>query len=150
MKKWWVLLFVLLVGSSSVHADLAAWLDYFFQSPTAASRPANDQAITQAYQQQLRDIQVQGQGRVTRVLADDKKGIRHQRFIINLANGHSLLIVHNIDLAPRINNLRVGDTVSFFGEYVWNKKGGLVHWTHHDPRGRHIGGWLEHQGQRYQ
>ena len=150
MKKWWGLLFVFMVGSSSVHAELATWLDYFLPPATTASRAANDNAITQAYQQQLRDIQVQGQGRVTRVLADDKKGIRHQRFIINLANGHSLLIVHNIDLAPRINNLRVGDTVGFFGEYVWNKKGGLVHWTHHDPRGRHLGGWLEHQGQRYQ
>lgn len=150
MKKWWGLLFFFMVGSSSANVDLATALDFFLPPATTASRPANDYAITQAYQQQPRDIQVQGQGRVTRVLADDKKGIRHQRFIIKLANGHSLLIVHNIDLAPRINNLRVGDSVAFFGEYVWNKKGGLVHWTHHDPRGCHMGGWLEHQGQRYQ
>ena len=36
---------------------------------------------------------------------------------------------------PRIADVKVGDTVSFFGEYVWNEQGGLIHWTHHDPAG---------------
>ena len=94
--------------------------------------------------------QVQGSGTVTRVLSDDNDGSRHQRFILRLASGESLLIAHNIDLAPRVKGLREGDTVSFNGEYEWNDRGGVIHWTHHDPRGSHVDGWVEHDGQRYQ
>jgi len=96
------------------------------------------------------DTQVQGSGTVTRVLSDDNDGSRHQRFILRLASGESLLVAHNIDLAPRVTGLRVGDTVSFNGEYEWNDRGGVIHWTHGDPRGSHVGGWVEHNGRRYQ
>lgn len=84
-----------------------------------------------------------------RVLPDDQDGSRHQRFIVQLASGQTLLITHNIDIAPRINGLEAGDTVRFNGEYVWNEKGGLVHWTHHDPQGRHAAGWVIRNGQMY-
>ena len=94
--------------------------------------------------------QVQGSGTVTRILSDDTDGSRHQRFILRIASGRTLLIAHNIDLAPRIGSLRTGDTVAFYGEYEWNDKGGVIHWTHHDPQGRHVGGWLEHNGRRYE
>ncbi len=95
------------------------------------------------------DVQVRGHGTVAKVLPDDLKGSRHQRFILRLESGHSLLVAHNIDLAPRIANLRAGDRVGFAGEYEWNEKGGVLHWTHHDPRGVHPGGWLEHAGRTY-
>lgn len=102
------------------------------------------------YQQQHHQQQITGRGRVVKLLADDNKGSRHQRFILRLSSGQTLLVAHNIDLAPRLNQLKVGDSILFFGEYVWNKKGGVLHWTHHDPKGYHPGGWLEHNGQRYQ
>jgi len=94
--------------------------------------------------------QVRGSGTVIRILSDDNDGSRHQRFILRLASGESLLIAHNIDLAPRVAGLNVGDSVSFYGQYEWNDRGGLIHWTHDDPRGVHVPGWVEHDGRRYQ
>jgi len=107
-----------------------------------------DQAITDAYQNRLSDIQVSGSGKVSRILRDDNEGSRHQRFILRLSSGQTLLI--NIDLAPKINTLQEGDVVQFFGEYEWNSKGGVVHWTHHDPGGSHVSGWLKHDGRKYE
>lgn len=111
---------------------------------------ADDARLQQAFETQQSDLQIQGSGTVLKVLKDDTKGSKHQRFILQLGNGQTLLVAHNIDLAPRIPNLTVGDSVEFYGEYEWNKKGGVMHWTHHDPRGRHPHGWLKHDGQTYQ
>lgn len=115
-----------------------------------SSAQAATDPLAQAYQNRQSDVQVAGDGRVIRLLADDNQGSRHQRFILALPSGQTLLIAHNIDLAPHINDLQVGDRVAFYGEYEWNKKGGVVHWTHHDPKGYHPGGWLKHNGKRYQ
>ena len=106
--------------------------------------------LAQAFKNQQSDVQVKGEGKVLHTLPDDNKGSRHQRFILVLPSGQTLLVAHNIDLAPRIPNVQVGDQVEFFGEYEWNDKGGVVHWTHHDPRQKHIDGWLKHKGQFYQ
>lgn len=87
---------------------------------------------------------------VKRILPDDHEGSLHQRFIVELSSGQTLLIAHNIDIAPRIPGLRLGDEVAFRGEYDWNPEGGVIHWTHHDPNARHPGGWLKHKGKTYQ
>ncbi|MEJ2515513.1 MAG: DUF3465 domain-containing protein [Gammaproteobacteria bacterium] len=105
--------------------------------------------VDQAFEAQQSDVWVEATGRVERLLPDDRDGSRHQRFIVRLESGRTVLIAHNIDLAPRLDRLRPGDHVAFRGEYEWNPKGGVVHWTHHDPSGRHAGGWLEYEGQRY-
>lgn len=94
--------------------------------------------------------QARGAGTVVRILPDDNDGSRHQRFILRLPSGRTLLIAHNIDLAPRVSGIREGDTVEFYGEFAYNDKGGVIHWTHHDPQGRHPGGWLRHRGRTYQ
>jgi len=94
--------------------------------------------------------QVQGSGIVVRVLSDDNDGSRHQRFVLKLDSGRTLLVAHNIDLAPRISGLRQGDAVEFNGEYESNAQGGVIHWTHRDPSGHHVDGWLKHEGHTYQ
>ena len=112
--------------------------------------PASDQVLANAFANRISDLQVAGAGLVVRLLRDDNEGSRHQRFLLEISNGQTLLVAHNIDLAPRIDDLKVGDSVSFFGEYEWNAQGGVIHWTHQDPAGRHPDGWLEHGGRRYQ
>ena len=94
--------------------------------------------------------QVTGEGTVTKLLADDNESDRHQRFILTLPSGQTLLVAHNIDVAPRVASLKPGDSVAFNGVYEWNAKGGLIHWTHRDPSGRHQAGWLKHGGRTYQ
>lgn len=111
--------------------------------------PRADSTLENAYNNRQSDIQVQGEGVVTKMLPDDLAGSRHQKFILRISTGQTFLISHNIDLAPRINRLSIGDTVEFYGEYEWNAKGGVIHWTHHDPNGRHVGGWLKHEGQTF-
>ena len=106
--------------------------------------------IAQAYQNKQSHFYVQAHGFVFKILSDDLQVPRHQRFIVRLKNDQTLLITHNIDIAPRINDLKVGDQVYFRGEYEWNDKGGVIHKTHHDPLGRFAGGWIEHNGRRYE
>lgn len=109
-----------------------------------------DAALENAFVNRLSNQQLAGQGVVVKLLPDDNNGSRHQRFIVKLNSGRTLLVSHNIDLAQRIDTLRTGDTVAFYGEYEWSQKGGVMHWTHHDPQGRHPGGWIKHNGQTYQ
>lgn len=116
----------------------------------SAAEEGSDAAIRHAFANRLSNQQVAGEGTVVKTLPDDRNGSRHQRFIVRLASGHTLLVVHNIDLAPRVESLRPGDGVAFYGEYEWSAKGGIVHWTHHDPQGHHPGGWLRHDGRVYQ
>ena len=87
-------------------------------------------------------------GKVVRLLSDDNDGSRHQRFILDVGDRRTILIAHNIDLVERIP-LGLGDRVSLRGMYEWNERGGLVHWTHHDPLGEEDGGFVEFRGKTY-
>ena len=113
-----------------------------------APAPSRD-AVASAFADHRSGVEVTGQGVVTRILSDDRDGSPHQRFILTLPTGQTLLIAHNIALAERIPSLRKGDAVQFKGEYEWNPQGGVVHWTHDDPRGQHDAGWLKHGGRTY-
>jgi len=124
--------------------------DHFYSNSEGPASVTDGNYAVSADQDWHSGQQVQGGGEVIRVLSDDNDGSRHQRFIVRLSSGRTLLIAHNIDLAPRVASIRVGDTVSFNGEYEWNDKGGVIHWTHRDPQNRHQAGWLEHKGKRYQ
>ncbi len=120
------------------------------QTTDAAPAASSTEQVSEAYAQRQSDVQVRGQGVVIKLLPDDTQGSQHQKFILRLSDGHTLLVAHNIDLAPRIKGLQVKDYVGFMGEYEWNQQGGVLHWTHHDPRGKHPGGWLSHNGKTYQ
>lgn len=133
MKIKWMVVFLL------------AFFDIFYFTAFA-----DDTVLQRAFESRESNIQVQGNGKVIRLLPDDNEGSRHQKFVLKLNSQQTLLVAHNIDLAPRVLNLKIGDTVKFYGEYEWNSRGGVIHWTHRDPSGNHIAGWLIHAGEKYQ
>jgi hypothetical protein len=117
--------------------------------PTPAHPSTVETNIQQLFDTQTTDVEVTGSGIVTRLLSDDSEGDRHQRFIVEVRSGLTVLIAHNIDIAPRLEGVAVGDQLKFHGEYAYSDQGGTIHWTHHDPDGSHEAGWLEWKGQRY-
>lgn len=146
MKK---ILFVVIVCLAVYQFISQSPKSFSIKSFTNSEISKSDHSLDEAFKNSLSDIQVGGSGKVINILPDDTQGSQHQKFIIKLISGQTLLIAHNIDLAPRVNSLRVGDNINFYGEYEWNSKGGVVHWTHRDPNGRHEDGWLNHGGQLY-
>lgn len=149
MKKFVLILFFL----AGLYAALDQPVPFVEPGSTPSittAQPSDSTPSSKPDEQWRSGQQVSGSGTVSRVLSDDNDGSRHQRFILRLSSGQTVLIAHNIDLAPRVSSVREGDTVSFYGEYEPNTQGGVIHWTHKDPQGRHADGWLEHAGRRYQ
>ena len=142
MKKPLIFVVVLVVAYFGWH-QLAE-----FNVPEEGGR-GKDSAPALDYGDGRSGQQVEGARQVIRILSDDNDGSRHQRFIVRLEAGRTFLMAHNIDIAPRVSSLKTGDTVSFFGEYEWNDKGGVIHWTHKDPQRRHVAGWIRHNGRLY-
>ncbi len=140
------ILLVVLIGARFFDSFLPS----FRTDQKTTTQIVSSQEIETAYLEKRNNFQIEGSGTVIKLLPDDTKGSRHQRILLRVAPDLTVLIAHNIDLAPRINEVKRGDTVDFFGEYEWNEKGGVVHWTHHDPRGRHPDGWLRHNNKVYQ
>lgn len=129
----------------------AAWwaAEQRTETPVAVARTEDDLArLRAAFEAGRGDLWVTLQGNVERTLPDDERGDRHQRFVLRLAEDLTLLVAHNIDLAPRVP-LATGDRLRLHGEYEWNAQGGVLHWTHRDPQGRR-GGWIELDGRRYE
>ncbi len=101
-----------------------------------------DATLQDAFETEQSDLQVLIRAKIIKLLSDDTVGDRHQRFIVELESGQTLLVAHNIDIAPRIEDLAVGDEVAIYGVYEWNDEGGVIHWTHVDPDGNHPEGWI--------
>jgi len=138
---------------------LVLLLVYFANSPynqrIAGDAPnlsiQNDnKKIIEAFRARISGLMVESVGTVDKILSDDLEGSPHQRFILRFSGGHTLLLAHNIAIAHRIDTIKEGDTVYFRGQYEWNAKGGVIHWTHHDPNKLKKSGWLEHSGKRYE
>src|SRR5690349_3160279 len=102
---------------SRVAKHLAATVLIALMFSCAQTSPSGD-SIRQAFERHESNVRVQGEGVVSRVLPDDNQGDRHQRFIVRTSSGQTVLIDHNIDIARRIPDLKVGDSVEFSGEYV--------------------------------
>ena len=109
----------------------------------------SDKRLKEAWEQGLSEFKIRCTGVVVRKLPDDLSGSRHQRFILRLASGQTLLVAHNIDLAPRVGGLRVRDKLIVNGEYIWNEQGGIMHLTHRNPSGFGFHGWIRKKGRTF-
>lgn len=117
--------------------------------PERSSAPALDGAdVLEAFRTRRSGVEVQATGVVARRLADDRKGLPHERFILRVGE-LTVLVAHNTELAPHVP-VAVGDTVEVRGEYEWTQLGGVIHWTHRDPDGRHAPGWIRLRGRVYE
>ena len=112
---------------------------------------ADNAAIARAFAGHRSNVEVTAEGQVARLLADETSATgTHQRFILTLRDStQTLLITNNVSIGQRVP-VGVGDDLLVHGEYIWNEQGGLMHFTHHDPRGSHEGGWIERHGVRYE
>ena len=129
---------------------LLAWQYYLPDNQSAGHNIAvADNGVQQAYAAHRSGQWLETSGRISRVLRDDNEGARHQKFILELDDGHTVLVSHNIDLASRIP-ARQGLSLRVRGRYEWTERGGVIHWTHHDPDGREPGGWIRVDGLRYE
>jgi hypothetical protein len=118
-------------------------------TPSNNAPKSDDDLVARSFKNGDSDVMVTIVARVVKVLPPDTDGKPHQKFIIRLDNRMTLLVAHNLTLAPEVP-LAEGDSVTIRGEYEWSDKGGVVHWTHHDPKKWREGGWIEHEGERYE
>ncbi len=107
-----------------------------------------DAFLLKTFRQQKSKVWMEVDLEITRLLPDDNEGSRHQKFIAASSSGHTVLVSHNIDLADRVP-VNKGSEIRLRGRYEWNDRGGVLHWTHHDPKGRIEGGWIEVNGEKY-
>jgi len=77
-----------------------------------------------------------------------RTGCEHETFGVQTAAG-PVQIVDNVGIAPRVA-VQPGDRVEVRGEMVHDPgRAPVVHWTHHDPQGRHTGGFIQLRGRVY-
>jgi len=67
--------------------------------------------------------------RVSDILPDSFGRYRHQRFLLRCPTGQQILIVNDVTVGQRVP-VKLGDRVAAHGEYIWNRQGGLIHFTH--------------------
>jgi hypothetical protein len=119
------------------------------RAATASDTAAQNAAIQRAFEQRSAGAELTATGTVDRVLSDESgPSGPHERFIVRLPSGMTVLIEPNLSIAPRVP-VAVGSAVTVHGEYVSNAEGGLLHFTHHDPDRSHEGGYVLYGGRRY-
>lgn len=134
-------------------AALAAALALAACSSAGSETPDNIAAIDAIHQHHGHQ-EVTIEGTVAQVLPNQKSltGL-HERFILDVHTGSGdqqlILVAHNIDIAPQVP-LQEGDDVIVHGDLELDPQGPVIHWTHHDPSGRHPPGFIKVHGQTYE
>ncbi|MBV8117201.1 MAG: DUF3465 domain-containing protein [Candidatus Eremiobacteraeota bacterium] len=116
------------------------------------STSPNDAAVCDAFQAGRSHVEVVADGAVVRVLGVAPGRVSpHEGFLLRLSSGCSTIVrvEANTDFTGTFA-LAPGDPVVVKGEYEYYPRGGVIHWTHRDPRGRHEGGYITVHGHTYE
>ena len=114
---------------------------------------AGNAAVYAAWAQQRSGIEVTASGSVAKVLGT-RRGPSgyHTGFLLHLrgaeGRGLTVRVEDNVDLTGPLP-VRAGDDAEVRGEYIYDPRGGLIHYTHRDPRGRHAGGYVRLNNRMY-
>lgn len=149
MKPFLSILVLLMLGAS-VHFGAAQDASPREIRTTGPGISNSDRKLARAFENKLSGFRIRLRSVVVRLLPLHTHGGTRQEFIVALASGQTLLIVHNLEIATRIPHLRLGDRLQISGVYRWNFEGGEIHDTNHDPAGMKPGGWIRRHGMRYQ
>jgi hypothetical protein len=115
------------------------------------TQTANDPAVCDAFRSGRSHVEVVADGSVTRLMGMQPGRVSpHEGFLFRLASGCDIVVrvEANTDFTGPIP-LSVGQHVLVKGEYEFYPLGGVIHWTHRDPRGRHENGYIAAGGQTY-
>lgn len=118
----------------------------------AAQQPPDDANVCRVYSAQQSRAEVVADGTVVDVLGTRRgPSGEHEGFLLRLSGGCDLLVrvETNLDLTGPMP-LHANEHVVVKGEYEYDPMGGVIHWTHHDPRGRHDGGYVRAGDRTYQ
>ncbi|MDE2483427.1 MAG: DUF3465 domain-containing protein [bacterium] len=132
---------------------LAAALILALASACASHAEAPDNAaVCNDYGTQRSGDEVIATGHVIDVLGERAgRSGEHEGYLVKLDGNCDLLV--KVETNTTITGpiaLRPKERVVVKGVYIYNPLGGLIHWTHHDPRGRHVGGYVTAGGTSYQ
>lgn len=119
-----------------------------------ATDDAQNGAVYDAWRAGRSHVEVTASGAVARILGErEGPSGKHLGFLLHLSGsagrGLTVRVEDNLDLTGTLP-LAEGKAVTVRGEYIYDSRGGLIHYTHRDPRGRHEAGYVQADGRIYQ
>jgi hypothetical protein len=108
-------------------------------------------SICNDYGSQATNQEVIAHGRVGEILGTRPgRSGSHEGFLLKLDGDCDLTlkVETNVSITGPVPIHR-GEIVIVKGEYVYDPLGGILHWTHHDPEGRHVAGYVVSDGKTY-
>jgi Protein of unknown function (DUF3465) len=138
------------MGKPSVVAVVAVALLLGGCASNGSAAPDNT-AVCHAFTSGTSHVEVTAQGTVVRAFGVQAgRESPHEGFLMRLSSDCTVVVrvEANVDFTGTFA-LRPGQTVIVRGEYEYYAMGGVIHWTHHDPRGRHAGGFIQVDGHQF-
>lgn len=118
----------------------------------SGAQPDANGTICNAFHGGRSHVEAVATGTVSRVLGTQPGLVSpHEGFLMRLDGGCTLVVrvEANTDFTGEFP-LADGERVEVKGEYEYYARGGVLHWTHRDPRGRHEGGYITAGGKTYE